>query len=464
MKKVILFVLVFSLVIPSLLIFPGTSVRACGDREPVTLLALVRQSKTIHIATYRGQDEGDVQKDKDEDVSYREIKRNFDVTSTLMGETVKFVTIPNRQYIYDEELPAADVAEQAPVVPGSEAENPSPESTVEPSVTESQSAEESEEYDEDGQKALSPGDSVILFLTTDEESKAVQPTDWVDGIKSISHADIGVYEARIKEIMPILAAKKPDADKIVDWLVRLVEDPVTRWDGAYELEQSFNAKEQKAAMEAEQKQTPKKEDEERPEIPYKSDTLDTGLSTLFATKLGEHHQQTLTNTLIQSRFRNAQKKAGSDGLVAGDRELMRIVARWADDRVALMFIDQIRSDAYATYDKSSLMSHVATILADKDLSEMAAKFEENSYQDDEEAIETAKAVATIRLAEGEKTGETENVTSATGETQPVPATSAAKPTAKKPAMTYKRLRDDLTSKFLKRAETVIAENQVRAAK
>lgn len=461
MKKIVLFVLVLSLVIPTILIFPGNTALACGEREPVTLLALVRQSKTIHIATYRGQEEGEIKTDEDEETKYREIKRNFDVTSTLKGETAKFVSIPNREYIWDD--PSGNVAiteqPQTESIPAGEAEKP--EKIEEHPVTEPEVVDESEGYDEEGYKPLSVGDTVILFLKTNEETKEIEATDFVDGIKNLSPADIAVYEARINEIKPILAAKKPNTEKILDWLVRLTEDPVTRWDGAYELEMSFFALEQRTAMENERKETPKKDDEPVDEIPYNNETLDTGLSTLYASKLNEYHKQTLTNIMVQSRYRNAKNKAGSDGLVNGDRELMRIVARWADEQVASVFVDQIRSGEFSTYDTASLMIHVSTILGDKQLGTLAEKFEEISFRDDDEEIETAKPAVNMEVANRENGAFPEGVTP---ETQPVTGKAANKPDPKKPAVTYKRIRDELTSKFLKRADAIMADNQVRAAK
>jgi len=461
MKKIVLLVLFVSLVIPTLLLFPGISVRACGGREPVTLLGLVRQSKTIHIATFRGQEVGELQKEEEGDLSYREIKRNFDVSSTLKGETAKFVTLPNRDYVYEESFNGYETLEQAAQAQNPESENPPSEQLeVEPNDEPEDPEGEIEE------KELKPGDSVLLFLTTDEESKELELVEYVDGIKNLPPADMAVYEARIKEIIPVLAAKKPNTEKIIDWLVRLAEDPVTRWEGSYELEQSFYAMEQKEAIEAEQKNKPEKEDKapgETPyseENPYKDDGLETGLTTLFARSLGDYHKQTLANILLDSRFRHASKKTGSDGMVPGDRELMSIVARWADNRVAAMFIEQLSSGAFSAYDNASLMAHISVILGDKNLSAIADKFDENSYRDDGEEVEAGKPAERDTPVDVLQPKETESAAPVDDVKRSDVSKSAAKESIKKPVLTYKRLRDDLTAKFLKRADAIMAKPQV----
>lgn len=457
MKKITFFVVVLSLIVPTFLIFPGISARVCGEREPVTLLALVRQSDAIHIATFSGQVEGELKKDEGGEMSYREIKRNFDVSSTLKGESVKFVTVPNRNYIYDQNFEGYANVEQAAME-----QNPN---TAAPPVVEAEiqtEAEPAESEDDFGQKELQPGDSVLLFLKTGAETKEIELVDYVDGIKNLPHADIAVFEARIKEIVPVLAAKKPNAAKIVDWLVRLAEDQVTRWDGAYELEQSFYALEQKKAIDTEQaaqKEKPKDGEENRTENPYNDDSLETSTTTLFASSLSDHHKQTLSNILLNSRFRNASKKVGSGGMVPGDRELMRIVARWGDGRIAGMFIEQLRSGGFEGYDNASLMTHIAAILGDKTLSTLAEKFEEIAYYDDDEEVETDKPNADKMPVAMVQPPEPGTDIAKIDVVKPESTKVSLKAAAKKPVLTYKKVRGELTAKFLKRSEALMAKAQ-----
>ncbi|MEJ7622719.1 MAG: hypothetical protein WKF34_01880 [Pyrinomonadaceae bacterium] len=454
MKKIILLVLVVSLVAPAFLIITNTSALACGEKAPETLLALYRNSKSIHVATYRGQDNGEVKKADGDSPGYFDYQRNFDVSSTLKGESTKFVAIPDREYIYDEPVSGFESVEELEKAHGT-AEAPSPAAGAgeESAATESDDVGEGGD-EEEGLPQLKAGDHVLLFLRTNDESKDIELTDYRDGLKKLTHSEIAVYEARLKEIGPILAAKKPNPEKIVDWLIRLAEDPVTRWEGTYELEQSFYAVERKAALEAERKTAAAgTEDAESDELAsYSEASLDTGTATMFANNLGAHHKQTLSNLLLDSKFRRAQKTPDKQP-ARGDHELMSLVARWGDGRIAGLFLDQIRSAALSPYDNSTLMAHVAVILDDKGLSEIAGKLSENTYQDDDAEVEDeARPVAADDTAGGVD----------------MPSNSAVRlpssKTAKKKALTYKVLRATLIAQFLGRADAIIERQEARAAR
>lgn len=421
MKKIILtLMVVVSFLAPAFLGHKNSTAFACGEKMPETLLALYRNSETIHVGTFREIEESEPRKEEgSEDYTIVGVKRHFDVTSTLKGESAKFVTVPDKRYVYQEAFQGYETIDQA-----MKDQNPEP------------TQDEGMEEEEFGPVKLEPGDRVLLFLRTNKEDKQVEFTDYIDGLKKLSADELDIYETRIKEIGSILAAKKPDAAKIVDWLVRLAEDPATRWEGAYELEQSFYAIENKKAIEAERRQNGENStpviDGEGGEFTITHDGFDTGRTTLFARTLTDVHKQTLSNLLLNRQHRRAGETV-SERMLDGDRQLTSLVARWADERVAGVLLDKLRIGSSAAYDDAALMTHIAAILGDKNLSEIAQKYEENSYGEDDEKIEDTEP------AKGAKTG-------------------------KKPALTFKRLRSDLMTKFVSRAEKALAKKGVIALK
>jgi hypothetical protein len=225
------------------LLMPITaSARRCPEEPPKTLLGLFRSSEAIYVARFDRVDQETVVEDE-ADYSIVETKQRFDISSTLKGETRKFVVLSNREY-------RSKTAEE----PGDA---------------------EYEEFEGiyDGETAnlgdVKAGDPVMLFLTFDEErdeteeaevraperSKDLVLTDYRKAVKKLSDDDMAIYEARIRELGSIFAGEKVNDSEIVAWLVRCIEDPATRWEGAFELLQSF--------QELEWRDRLKKEREER---------------------------------------------------------------------------------------------------------------------------------------------------------------------------------------------------------
>lgn len=464
MKKIVLFVLIASLVAPSLLFLTAQPTFACGEEPPKTLLALVRNSSTIHVATFRGDERGERKKGEEETPDFIDIRRNFDVSTTLKGESVKFLAVPEREYIYESAPEGYETTEQLELAQGTATAKTEP---ADGKHSEEAASIEEEEMDgEEGSVELKAGDSVLLFLKPNEETRQIELTDYRDGLKKLSPAHIAIYEARIKEIIPMLAAKKPNSEKIVDWLVRLAEDPVTRWEGTYELEQSFNAIERKSAMDAESKEAPPDEAVDA-EYRVSEISLETGNTTLFARNLNDYHKATLSRLLLDSKFRRAEKPAGSDTIETGDRELMSLVARWGDNRVAGMFLDQLRVGVHAAYDNSTLMTHIAVILDDKQLSEIAEKFGEHAYYDDADEVEPEEKPAAVKEPDTDDAPVPVEEKAEAVSAEKIEAVDTEKSDdkkKKKAVLTYKSLRADLIAKFLGRADFLIAQVQARAAK
>ncbi len=81
------------------------------------------------------------------------------------------------------------------------------------------------------------GGAVIAFLYREEGEQLYRTNGLSYGTKVVSENEAQIYIQRIREILEILKTDdSPDKEEqTIAWLVRCAEEPVTRWEGAYEL-------------------------------------------------------------------------------------------------------------------------------------------------------------------------------------------------------------------------------------
>ncbi len=453
MKRVILSVFaISSLVLPTLLL-ATQAVRACPDEEPETLLSLYKKSDAIHRARFTGEEEADP-KPEGEGYSVAEISRHFDVFATHKGKSVDKVTVYDQRYIYDDQPVEPAVLEtNETVIP--ESQNVQVEEQAEPEHEEG-------EIGEEGLADLKPGDEVLLFLRKSEEGDRLELTDFLGGAKKLEREDMAVYEARVKDLNTIFASKKPNAEKIVDWLIKCAEEKATRWEGTYELQRSFDALEYKKAREAEEKDSKKDvpDETEDPEVVEEDENLHE-----YAEAMTESHQNALTDLFIALSL--SEKPAKKGEVMLGNLELMNLVTRWADDRIALILAEKIRSGAYDNWETLQMMNSINKVLGDKKLEKLAAEFEENAYQDDNEKLATTTAAtpdskssekATTEVAKADNVEIVGQNQKTRPETKPETSTVQDQKAESKPT-TYGELRMDITARFLTRTDNVILKKR-----
>ncbi len=429
---------IFVLLITTFLLPPTASARLCEERMPLTLLALYRTSDAIYVGKYEKSDEGEV---TEETADYRviPIKKQFSISSALKGESRKMLTLEDSEYRYKNQG-----------VPAEEEES------------------EHEEPDVD-EEELTPGDSVLLFVKKNEESGALEPTEVSDGIKKMTPDMLSAYQTRIRELKSILSAEKPKYSQLVDWMVRSAEDPHTRWEGTFELLQSFQNMDWQDERAKLAKEKPADtaavfEEEYVPETPKDFDTGDPN----FARNLNENHKLTLTNLLLK-RERPAKAESGEaqTELAHGDRELIELVKRWGDSRVAANLLEQLRIGSTDANLNSELMGSISSMLNDDELGTISDEYSNIQWDSDDAVIEDVPVAEKANVPAGEaavapvpKDGE-EPAIAVTGELSPAvpesPETGPVEPAKKK--KTYGDLRSELMAKFLEQADKVIAREE-----
>jgi hypothetical protein len=376
-----IFVLLISMLFSPALV----SASRCGVKLPSTLLSLYRSSEFIYVGTFDRVEEGEITEET-EDYRVIPIKKYFSLSSSLKGETKKMLVLEESQYHYKENRLKEDVGVEEGATPS---ETDSEESSTAESASEAEEVEGEAESDVDDSE-LKPGDRVLLFLEKDDESGELDLVDYSDGIKKMTPERLSSYEPRIRELNSIFSKAEPSYTEIVAWIVRCAEDPQTRWEGTYELQRSFQVMDLKAARAKLAEQKPQGQDEELDEYqPRASEKFDTGDEN-FAKELTEGQKLLLTNAWLNRERPTPTEVNSSDdtpGLIRGDRELIDLVARWGDSKVAINVLEQLRYDSSDSNLNSDLMSSIASMLNDDELSALAQQYAGIQWQDEGDEIE-----------------------------------------------------------------------------
>ena len=428
-----------------------TYARRCPDEPPTTLLSLYKKSDAIFIGMFDKTTIGDVISE-DEHSTMMNASDHYSISSTLKGGTQKFFVNTYEQYHYKGEDGADEI-------------------------------EGEEGY---GVEKVEPGDTVLLFLKFkadgDEQKKtdnpALEVVHYRDAIRPVKASEVSSYEGKIKDLNGIFSGEKADDADILKWILRCIDDPVTRWDGAFELLSSFQSLEWKKQQEEEAKNKIEKEesidDEADAEISEDkieaSDEQTEGSheieveeqeeidNSVYASLLTTEQKDSLTNVALNIKPEksedpeNSEAEAEKPKVSNGDRVLFDLVKRWGDSRLAAAMLDRLRA-AGDNYEKADWMISIAEVLKDDDLKTAAEKFSEISYQEDDATLEVEKTEAKkSETKEGE-------VKEPVSDTEPVADEASNEVHDGPPKKTFKILRDEMLAQFIDRAQVVLTKEQ-----
>lgn len=454
------------LVLPS--IFFPTKTQACPIKLPETLLSLYRNSDAIYVARFSKVDDEKII-ERSETRTVATVMKHFDISSALKGEPRKLFSLEERDYRYNDgqpEIRSGDVEEQ-------------------------------DDADTDAlyrRPNLKPGDTVLLFVkeTANEDgTKTLGLADYRDAIKKMSTERLAAYEARINELNSLFSGKKaPAAAAILEWLIHCTQDPLTRWEGAFELQQSYEAmvwqdRQEKEEAEEEAKQSDQSEEptdsteateaasdpnenvttEQVAEEEIQSDSEEIDNAT-YARLLTDAHKQTLMNVLLDSTHA-ASGRSNNAVLSTGDQALLELVSNWGDLRLARVLVDRMQIVGDDPYLIFQLMRTTSEILGDKELDKIADEYSDVYYEDgsafvdadDEEestpeSDEADKTETEIVALPGEVSDATAAETTASSN-EKVEEKSAAESEGKR-HVTFGEVRAELLTKFMARSTVAIA--------
>jgi Carboxypeptidase regulatory-like domain len=231
--------------------------------------------------------------------------------------------------------------------------------------------------DDSHQTPFKPGDRLLVLLQHRESEEGerldgYEAIGWGDGVKELDDGALDVYRKRLDELTAIIRRGNPDSSEFVEWLVRCVEEPVTRLEGVRKLsdslslleiqrEQEDEAKSQSAEAEESAGQSEDDEEDSNEKSDDDDDAEMTRESVQIAAALTEGHKTRLANTLF-----------GIAELSEDDMELAELVQKWGDERLVPYLISQLRRVADDAPDHAqSLIWMIARVINDEDLKRLA---------------------------------------------------------------------------------------------
>lgn len=433
--------------------------KKCPVEPPSTILSLFKASDAVYLGKFDKTSEGDVVR-SDEDSSTVSVSQHFSISSTIKGESRKFFVRTYDDYRYkpaQAEIPeTTDAVVQE--VPNDEIEEP-----------------EFDEEDE-GYRPLREGDTVLLFLKYEEPEEGevvakngkrkLELAHYRDGIKRLGESEVASYEARVRELKGILSKKTGNDAALLNWIIRCIDDPVTRWEGAYELQSSFatldwkeRSKKEHADAEAEKTDDAVSEDADghgEDEV-IEDEELD---NSVYASLLTEAQKARLMQIAVSSKPADPKEQPRMLFNRDGDQLLFDVVKRWGDTKLASVMLDRLRSSGDNNYDKLIWMTSIAEVLKSDDLTAITEQFGDATYQGDDEAFETEDEAETVTDGPADpKEERTDETKTGSPETETYPPGDEAKAEKK----TYKQYRDELLADFFDKASVIISQEKEKAA-
>jgi hypothetical protein len=244
--------------------------------------------------------------------------------------------------------------------------------------------------DDSGSSSLKPGDRLLVLLRhrKSEDGRRLYgyvETWWGDSIKKLDDGALATYRQRIEELTAIFQRENPDSAELVEWLVRCVEEPATRWDGVRKLSDSLDALESERERENEAKSKAgeikesadqmEADEEGSNEQPDDDEAKMRTENVKLGSALTQDHKSRLTSALF-----------GIAELSEADMGLVSLIMELGDERLAPYLLSQLQCVAGdAPRFAESLVWMIARLCNDEDLKLLAydyadaATYDESGY-------------------------------------------------------------------------------------
>jgi len=231
---------------------------------------------------------------------------------------------------------------------------------------------------------IKPGDTLLVFLDRrkSDDGKPLdgyETSDWLRSVKRPDDAALAVYRQRIEELTPILERTPLDEAELIEWLVRCVEEPATRWDGANELNRSVSLL-RPPAERTEREIKPNDQISNRAALLKVEEVKEEG-------EVSEADDDTEENLTIPLTASQKARVAGAlfsiETLGEDDLELVELVQKLEDKKLAPYLASQLRKMIpEAPNLAEDLVSILAEILDDEEVSKAADHYRESVEYDD----------------------------------------------------------------------------------
>lgn len=229
--------------------------------------------------------------------------------------------------------------------------------------------------------ALLPGNRYMLFLQKDKDSGEYQLAPSFSSFRKIEAANEKLYDQRLNELASILKAKKGQLPALTEWLVRLIEESETLYDGTADIRYSFQGLHYQGDEEA--------TDEERAPFAL-TEYASVNLPDIAESLTGSQKQR--ISAVLDRQLQEALS-AGDDADDSSiDYDLVNLVANWDLDQMT-MRVNAMIQNSNPTDSKriNILMSFITYAVYDEELSTLSYSYRETADTenlDDMEVDET----------------------------------------------------------------------------
>lgn len=263
---------------------------------------------------------------------------------------------------------------------------------------------------------IKTGERRLFFLSRRQSSDEGKLLDgyelagWDKAARLLDDTTTAVYLQQFEELKAILQKKNSgqfNPAEITDWLVRLAENPVTRWDGVHHLlESSWRAK---SLGEDAQRKPDSTDEPANAEQEQASEATPEEKEAIAAEEASEKEMAKLAESLTPAhKTRLADLLFSIKQLSEPDFELVALVSDFSDERLLPYLLSQLRLVANdAPQMAETLVSVIAEVANDDDLKNFAnfygnrSSYDESEFNDesDEQQQKSDRTVgATIAIA------------------------------------------------------------------
>lgn len=238
----------------------------------------------------------------------------------------------------------------------------------------------SDEGTDEDDNQINPGATLLVFLDRrksddDKPMNGFELSGWSRAVKKLDNAALSVYRQRIEELTPILQRSQAGNAELIEWLVRCIEEPATRWDGALELGRltAFSPLPDQTKKEALDEKSIAAIVAQSAEEPLELEEPQSPLLSL----LNEGQRARVLNALFSIQE-----------LQESDMELVELVRGLDDKRLLPYLVAQLhRLVPEAPELAETLVTAVAEILEDEAIEKAADHYRKNADYDQEEEEE-----------------------------------------------------------------------------
>lgn len=228
------------------------------------------------------------------------------------------------------------------------------------------------------QNMMKEGDTVLAFLQRKEDARdAYEPIYGSSSVKKLSETDLATYVRRLGELRELMGRSDSDPKDITEWLVQCAEDPVTKWEGTFELELS-------AWQEERQRQDTDRLNSMSNESSPTAVTGESAANTRLSSKKVHDPEPTFAALLTNNqKDRLVKVLLKSNDLENGNFELIEIAKSWKDARLLpylMSHLNQVQNTA--PHSAERVMQIIADLLDDEKVSALLDQYRNDaSYED-----------------------------------------------------------------------------------